>query len=184
MEPAFGHLLAGVGYLVQDFVFQIEVQLQGEKISQIFVDEEVGIVAPGILSQVMFQVRNGLVVSVAAVLVGQGGQSLRRVGKALGNCDVGGGDNLVLLVPAAVNATFTYIQRAVLERDGNGTSGSIPFCFISAGEEEPFVALAVILLSVSASEPEFYGNTVGCGPVVVVKVFGCFDVILVVVGPV
>ena len=70
LEPALGATLAGNFYFIeiQDFVFEVEIQLAGEKTSQVLMDEEVRRVPPRVLPQMVFERSNRLAIAVLAPL--------------------------------------------------------------------------------------------------------------------
>ena len=186
LEPTGGGPFAGGLQVVQvqDLVLQVEVELAVEEAGQILVDEEVGVVAAGVLAQVVFQVGHGLVLAVAPAFAGERGQGVRGVVQPLRNPINGGGDYLVLLLLLTIADAFLRGKRPVLERDGDGAGGLVPFRIVEHWQEEAPVALVVVPLQVGVPQPEVDGDAVGRVPVVVAEVRLGLDVVLVAVGPV
>ena len=147
-------------------------------------NEEVGVVAPGVLAQVVLQVAYRLVGGVAPAFPLQCGYGLQPVAEPLRDLVDGLRVDIVLLAPVAVAAAFGHGQRAVLEGDRDRPSVGVPRCLIDQRHEEPLVALHVVLLDVGVLEPEAHCHAVGGGPVVVAEVLGGLDVVLVAVRPV
>ena len=189
LKPAVGQLLAGGLHLVEieHLVLEIEVEFLSQEPPQVFVNEEVGRVAPRVAPQVVLKNadRPALAVAVAVAVTLGRQRRHRRVGAVQppGNLGQGGADDRFLLSRAAVDGLLPAGQRPVLERDEHPARFRIPVDRLEPRQEEPLVALDVVLLHVRVLHREAHGDAVP-GKGVVTKVLVGLDVVLVAVRPV
>ncbi|MDZ7816699.1 MAG: hypothetical protein U5N86_12135 [Planctomycetota bacterium] len=87
------------------------------------------------------------------------------------------------MIPFAVGDLLLIGERAELEGDDQLVRLLVPVDLLHAGQEEPLVALDVVLLDVGGCQFEVDRSSSGVLPGIIVEMLGGLDVVLVVVGP-
>ena len=180
--PAFGgDRVSGLHAVdVQHFVFQVEIELAGEKAFQVLVDEKVRGVAPSVAAHVVLK-QGHWFLAVAVALCGDGGE--RGGVKMLGQIHHRLRDKPFLQMVLAVLRLVRACRGTIFERNVQLPCRLLPLGLPKAREEIALVALDVALLHVGVHHGEAHLDLAGLEGVVA-EVFAGLNVVLVLVGPV
>ena len=159
---------------LHDFVFEVEVKFAGEKAAQVFVDKEIGGVAAGIGTQVLFERCH-----VADAMM-QRGERVNIAADAGNDGCFGGVDNFLLLLCAGITLLLGIGEGP--EFKGYANFGVGAGDFVGDGDEEAFRALDVIFFNVYVAKIEGDGHPLR-GELIRGEFVAAFDVILFAVCP-
>ena len=146
-------------------------------------DEEVGVVAPGVRSQVVFKTAD-LAVYIVAMLAVHGGSCLWRRFQLFRYCCRCSFDYFVLRVVLTILSAFASRQRPEFKGNKDCVAADVPYSLRDAGYEESPLPIHFVLPHFCVIQTEVHRNTVGRNPVVVAEMLVALDVVLVTVCPV